>query len=94
MSNKAEQLILDQSSARTPSATASESSDQDFDESRHWMRILKPREIRQIPFLIYAAQYWSIHLLAAQATSSSRESEIELLALKLCDSNSHYFRAW
>ena len=94
MSKKAEQLILDQSSARTPSAAASESSDQDFDESKHWMRILKLREIRQIPFLIYAAQYWSIHLLAAQATSSSHESEIELLALKLCDSNSHYFRAW
>ena len=93
MSKKAEQLLLDQSSARSPSAAASESSDQDFNQSKHWMRILKLREIRQIP-LIYATQYRSIHLLAARATSSSHESEIELLALKLCDSNSHYFRAW
>ena len=66
----------------------------DFDGPQHWMRILDLSESRQVGFFIYAARYWSIHFLAAQATSFEPVEGIKPSALSLCDSNSQHFQAW
>lgn len=90
----ADHTDLDPTSSQNSSETETEESSTDFDEYQHWMHILDLSESRQVPFLMYAARYWSIHFLAAQATGFEHMEVIKPSALSLCDSNSQHFQAW
>ena len=61
-------------------------------QNSYWMQSLDLSVSRQVPFLLYAARNWSIHLFAAQATGFEPMEGVKLSALSLCDSNSQHFR--
>ena len=90
----AEHIDLDPTSSQNSSIAETEESSIGFDEPRYWMRIQDLSESRQTLFLIYAARYWSIHFLAAQATDFEPMEELKPSALTLCDPNSQHFYAW
>ena len=94
MSIDAEHVDRDPTSAQNSSGAKTEEPSMDFDETQHWMRRLDLSESRQVLFLIYAARYWSIHFLAAQATDSEPMEELKPSALTLCDPSSQHFYAW
>ena len=94
MSIDAEHIDLDPTSSQNSSGAKTEEPSMDFDETQHWMIMLDLSESRQVLFLIYAARYWSIHFLAAQATDFEPMEELKPSALTLCDPNSQHFNPW